>query len=153
VWGGTGLLATSIIAGFAADGSHLLTFRLLSAIVTIVLLFGVFVYLTKASLPKTFSFKDLFIGAAVSSIGLTLLQLIGGFVINHELRNLNDLYGSFALALGVLFWLALEAQVIIYAIEINVVYVQRLWPRSLLNSKPTKADQIVKETMINQINY
>ncbi len=41
-------------------------------------------------------------------------------------------YGFFALALGLLVWLHLGAQATMYAAEINVVVVRRLWPRSLL---------------------
>jgi YihY family inner membrane protein len=147
VSGGLGLIGTSVIAGFVTGGSHLLVFRLLYGLITFSLLFIIFIYLTKISLVDTISIKDLFSGAAVCAIGFTLFQLAGGFVVTHELKNLDSLYGSFAIALGLLFWLSLQAQVIVYALEINTVYIKRLWPRSLETAQPTEADKRALESL------
>ena len=53
-----------------------------------------------------------------------------------------QLYGIFALVLGLLAWLYLGAQLTIFAAEINVVRKRRLWPRSFFSdpcSTPTGA--------------
>ena len=56
----------------------------------------------------------------VASFFWQLLQHLGGFYIDHELKH-KALYGMFALVLGLLAWLYLGAQLTIFAAEINVV--------------------------------
>jgi uncharacterized BrkB/YihY/UPF0761 family membrane protein len=41
------------------------------------------------------------------------------------------LYGTFAIVLGLIGWLYLEALLTVAAMEANAVLVYRLWPRSL----------------------
>ena len=43
--------------------------------------------------------------------------------------------------IGLLVWLHLLAQMTLYAAEINVVVIRRLWPRSLLGPPDVPADQ------------
>jgi uncharacterized BrkB/YihY/UPF0761 family membrane protein len=43
--------------------------------------------------------------------------------------------------IGLLVWLHLLAQLTLYAAEINVVVVRKLWPRSLLGPPESPADQ------------
>ena len=51
------------------------------------------------------------------------------------------MYGFFAIVLGLMSWLFLSAQVILYGAEVNVVRARRLWPRIILQPPLTKADQ------------
>ena len=51
------------------------------------------------------------------------------------------LYGTFALVLGLIAWLYLQAQLTLYAVEINVVRAYRLWPRSLAPPPYTEQDR------------
>jgi hypothetical protein len=46
----------------------------------------------------------------------------------------------FGLVLGLLAWLYLQAQITLYAVELNVVKARRLWPRSLFPPPLTKQD-------------
>jgi hypothetical protein len=50
-------------------------------------------------------------------------------------------YGTFATVIGLLAWFALQAQITLYAVEIDVVRSRRLRPRSLLNPPLTLADE------------
>jgi hypothetical protein len=43
--------------------------------------------------------------------------------------------------LGLLSWLYLGTEVILYAAEVNVVRIRRLWPRSLLQPPLTEPDR------------
>ena len=43
--------------------------------------------------------------------------------------------------LGLLFWLFLAAQILVYSAEVNVVLARRLWPRSLAPPPLTNADE------------
>src|SRR5215470_16054993 len=60
----------------------------------------------------------------------------GGYVVSHQLHRASSLYGVFGVVLGLLAWLYLQAEVTLYAAEVDVVLVRRLWPRSL---KPDSA--------------
>ena len=51
------------------------------------------------------------------------------------------MYGFFAVVLGLMSWLFLSAQVMLYGAEVNVVRARRLWPRSILQPPLTQADR------------
>jgi hypothetical protein len=59
------------------------------------------------------------------------------------LRHSSSLYGIFGLVLGLLAWLYLQAQLTIYAAEIDVVRTRGLWPRSLFPPPLTEKDRAV----------
>ena len=44
---------------------------------------------------------------------------------------MSQVYGLFALVLGLFAWISLEARALFYTAEINSVRVARLWPRSM----------------------
>lgn len=138
--GGLGLIAASIIAGFSTASSGFVP-RFVPVIASLLILFGLFIFLVKISLPIKARFRDLWLGAAFMAIGLAILQAVGGFVVTHELKNLDNLYGTFALVLGILFWIYLQAQIVLYALEIESVRALKLWPRSLTADHPTPEDK------------
>jgi YihY family inner membrane protein len=140
VIGGLGLLAASVVAGIAAAAGHGIEFRALSLTLNLLILFGLFLFLIKFSLPNHVSVKDIRMGAIAASVGLVILQTFGGYILTRELKNLDGLYSYFALSLGLLFWIYLQAQVLYYSAQIAVVHAQKLWPRGLAGD-PTKADE------------
>jgi hypothetical protein len=71
-----------------------------------------------------------------------VLQVVGGYVVGHQLHRANELYGIFGVVLGLLAWLFLQAEVTLYAAEADVVLARRLWPTSIL---PAKTDEPAKE--------
>ena len=142
--GGVGLIVASILATLTSTADHTLIFRVLSVVIDIFILFWLFRLLLNISLPRQVSPAETRVGAAVAAIGLVLLQLLGGYIVAHELKHLSALYSYFAVALGLLFWLYLQAQVIFYSIEIAIVSSQKLWPRSLNAAHPTQADVRLK---------
>jgi len=68
--------------------------------------------------------------------GWTLLLFAGAQLVNHQLRHLSNLYGTFATILGLIWWIALGAMVTVYAAEVNVVLTRHLWPRSIRRGHP-----------------
>ena len=70
-----------------------------------------------------------------------LLQHLGGFYVDHELKRTGPLYGIFAVVLGLLAWLYLGAQLTIFAAEVNVVRMRRLWPRSFFSEPLRDGDK------------
>ena len=79
-------------------------------------------------------------GALLAALFFTILQTVGGAYVNHVVQNAGPVYGSFAVVLGLLSFLYLQAQLTMLAAEVNVVRVARLYPRSLLGTPLTAAD-------------
>lgn len=139
--GGFGFILAAVIAGFAITAGHGIGFHILSVAIDLIILFWVFLFLIKVSLPVHVRFRDIEAGAAAAAIGLVILQTLGNYILRHELKNLNALYSNFAIVLGLLFWIYLQSQIIYYAIEIASVREARLWPRSLTGNELTDADK------------
>lgn len=139
--GGLGLITASVLAGLASSAGHAVGFRILSLLLNMFILFWLFDFLINISLPAHVSFKEIRVGAAVAAVGLVILQAAGGYILARQLKNLDALYSYFALALGLLFWIYLQTQILYYAIVVSYVSSHKLWPRSLTGSRPTPVDK------------
>jgi YihY family inner membrane protein len=139
--GGLGLLATPVIAGYAVSFNHAVVFKLLALFISASMLFGLFIILARTAQSIDRPVKDIWVGAAFAAITLLALQALGTYILTHELRHLNNLYGTFALVLGLLYWLFLQMQVVVFAIELDTVRVYELWPRSINHKRLTDQDR------------
>jgi len=146
---GLGLLATfgtlaivsTAAAGFVGASSHgalaVLAGVLVAFLVNLLLFMSAFKLLTAAEV----GWRGFLPGVVVASILWQLLQHLGGYYIDHSLKHTQALYGFFALVLGLLAWLYLGAQLVIFSAEINVVKARRLWPRSFFSEPLLDADK------------
>ncbi|MBV9193921.1 MAG: YihY/virulence factor BrkB family protein [Solirubrobacterales bacterium] len=119
VSGGVGGLAATI-AGIAV-----------SLALNLVLFFTMFRLLTDDSVPTS----ELWPGIICATVLWEILQSGGGFYINHVVKNASNTYGTFATVIGLITWLHLGAQAVIYSVEVNTVVSLKLWPRSLFGPK------------------
>src|SRR5262249_37434464 len=87
--------------------------------------------------------RDLFPGAVLGGLAWTALQALGGWSVARQLRHASELYGTFCVVLGLLFFLYLAAQITVYAAEVNVVQARHLVPRSISPPPLTEADEAV----------
>jgi uncharacterized BrkB/YihY/UPF0761 family membrane protein len=87
------------------------------------------------------STRDLFPGAVLGGVAWTALQFLGSYLVARQLQHTSELYGFFAIVLGLLFWLYLAALILVYVSEVNVVRARRLWPRSISPPPLTPADE------------
>jgi membrane protein len=101
------------------------------------LFFLSFRFLTVNHIPT----RQLLVGVTVASVVWELLQLVGGYYIGHIYRHSSDTYAQFALVIALMVWLHLGAQITVYAAEVNVVVVRRLWPRNLIGPPDAAADE------------
>ena len=85
--------------------------------------------------------RDLRVGVLVAAVAWTILQVIGGIYIGHVFKHSTSTYGFFGIVIALLVWLHLGAQITLYAAEVNVVLVRRLWPRSLFGPPSSHADE------------
>lgn len=147
--GGLGFIGASIFAGIASSAGHGIVFKILPVAINVFLLYWVFRFLLNFSLNKKITASDTRLGALIAAIGLVFLQFFGVYLLSRELKNLDALYSYFAIALGLMFWLYLQAQMIYLAAQIAVVHSGKLWPRSLDNNNPTQVDNRIKKRASN----
>jgi hypothetical protein len=81
------------------------------------------------------------VGAAIAAVCWQILQVVGGYVVSHQLHRASELYGTFGIVLGLMAWLFLQAEITLYAVETDVVLTRRLWPRSIAPGKPAEPEQ------------
>jgi YihY family inner membrane protein len=137
------LLASTILAGLVTIGHHG-GLAVVGAVVSSLLVnIALFVVAFRLLTPKEIAWRDMLPGAIVGAAGWTLLQYVGGVLVEHSLRNTSKEYGAFALVLGLIGFLFLAAQVTLYASEVNVVRARHLWPRGLVQPPLTAADREV----------
>lgn len=100
-------------------------------VVNILITFGLFLVVFRLGTSARISIRQLIIGAAVACVGTLVVQRLGGIIMSQQLPKLEGSYGSFAVALGMLFWIYLQAQIIMYAIVVTVVRFEKDWPKKL----------------------
>ena len=81
--------------------------------------------------PPGTSWRALVPGTIVGGLGWSILQQVGGYLISHQLHRTSEIYGFFAIVLGLIFWLNLGAQLFLLSSELNVVLATSAWPRGL----------------------
>jgi hypothetical protein len=109
---------------------------------TTVLNVGIFLLAFKVLTDRPLGWRQLLPGAAVAGVAWAVLQGVGGYYVTRTVRGAGNTYGIFAVVIGLLSWLYLQAQMTILAAEVNVVRDKRLWPRSLTGRDLTPADAV-----------
>ena len=139
---GTGVGLTALLAGIGTGnttlGSPLKAAALVAAAAVNV---GVFLFAFRVLTGREVALRALVPGAVLAGIASFVLQSAGTYVVTHQLRGASQTYGTFAVVIGLLSWLYLQAQVTLLAAEINVVRHERLWPRALAGPPFTDADK------------
>jgi YihY family inner membrane protein len=137
---GVGVLATTLLAGFGASGAG--TIAKIGAIaVAAIINLGMFLVAFRILAAEDLSWRDVLPGAVVATVLWEILQGVGGWYVARSLRGASQVYGFFAIVIGLLGWLYLGAQMTLFAAEINVVLRRRLWPRSLVQPPLTTKDK------------
>src|ERR1700722_17940092 len=111
--------ALSSFVSLNSNSSGLL--RALEVIGTIVVNGVLMVAIFRIMTPKVIKSHDLLLGAIIAGVAYTVLQIVGALLVGHELGNLSQTYGVFALILGVLWWIYLVVRIVLYSAETNVV--------------------------------
>jgi YihY family inner membrane protein len=138
---GTLMIVSTVVAGFVGTSSHGALAVVLGVLLAFALNLALFMVAFKLLTAIDLGWRDLLPGVIVAAILWQLLQHLGGFYLDHELKHTQALYGFFALVLGLLAWLYLGAQLTILAAEVNVVRLKELWPRSFFQPPLLDADR------------
>ena len=137
-----GLAATTLLTGLGSLGSHTAGFRLANLVLATAVNVALFLLAFRVLTPRQIPTRQLVVGSIVGGVAWQALLAVGGYLVGHNLKHASEVYGFFAVVLGLLSWLYLGAQLTLYAAEVNVVRARRLWPRSLLQpplTHPTSA--------------
>jgi membrane protein len=134
--------AASAAAGAATSfGLNGFAAQLISIAVGSVLGCGYFLAVYRVATPAQVPTRSMLPGAAISAVAWQLLLTGAGVIVSHLLRHAQAVAGLFGLVLGLLAWFALQATVVVYAVEADVVRAKHLWPRSLIQPPLTDADR------------
>jgi uncharacterized BrkB/YihY/UPF0761 family membrane protein len=136
-----GLAATTLLTGLGSLGSHTAGFRLANLVLATAVNVGLYLLAFRVLTPRQIPTRQLVAGSIVGRVAWQALLATGGYLVSHNLKHASEVYGFFAVVLGLLSWLYLGAQLTLYVAEVNVVRARRLWPRSLLQPPLTQPDQ------------
>jgi YihY family inner membrane protein len=94
---------------------------------------------------RRLSWRKAWPGAVFGGVTWTLLQYLGSFYVQRSVAGASRTYGLFAVVIGLLSWIYLQAQLFLYAAQVSSVAANRLWPRSIVREYPTAADIAVAD--------
>jgi YihY family inner membrane protein len=138
---GLGAIATTILSSFGVFNAAGLALQGLSMLVSVLLNVALSLAAFRLLTPRSVPWRKLVPGAVLAGAAWSVLQLIGGYLVSQRLQQTSEVYGLFAIVLGLLFWLSLGAQITLYAAELNVVLARRLYPRSIVQPPLTEPDR------------
>jgi hypothetical protein len=139
---GPGILATIVLSSLAGGTGNVVSgvfAHVITVAVSLLLNIGLFWLAFRIATAREIATRDLRLSAILAAVAWQILQVIGGYFVAHAIKT-NSAYGVFGVVLGLLAWFYLEAQIALYVVELNVVRVRRLWPRSLNPPPLTDAD-------------
>jgi uncharacterized BrkB/YihY/UPF0761 family membrane protein len=128
---GLSVLATTVLSGIGDRYAPGLGARIAIDLVATAFYVGLFTLLFQVLVAVHVPWRDLFAGSIVAGIAWELFQTLGVLYVSRVLQGMSQLYGLFALVLGLFAWISLEARAVLYAAEINAVRVHHLWPRAI----------------------
>ena len=138
---GTITVAATFASGFGASGGGAWWKWFLGVLASLVLNLALYLLAFRVLTARNVSWGDVFPGAAFAAVLWTVLQIVGGYYVTHQLKGASNVYGTFAIVIGLLVWIYLGAQITLYGAEINVVRKDRLWPRSLVQPPLAEGDK------------
>ncbi len=133
IFGGLGFIVVAGITGtVAAVGNGYLP-HILSYVAGILVSYLLLRFLISYVLADKVDIREIRLASIISAVGLVVMQIVGAYILAHVLKNLDVLYSYFAISLGLIFWIYLQAQVVYYAVEMSIVKRRRLWQTKIIN--------------------
>jgi YihY family inner membrane protein len=127
VLGTTGLAALGSVVDVFGVGT-----KVLIGILTLAVNTAVFTLGFRVATARDLSIRETVPGAAFAAICWQALQYVGAIYVGHTVARASEVNAVFALVLGLVAWLYVEAVVVVFAAEYNTVRSLQLYPRALL---------------------
>ncbi len=106
---GAGVIATATLSGFGGGtGAVGLGLRIVALVGSGLLNVGLFLFALRLATAAEVPTRALAFGAAIAGVSWQALLGVGGFVVAHQLRHASQVYGLFAVVIGLLTWLHLQ---------------------------------------------
>jgi membrane protein len=129
---GIGVLATTLIGAASTFRRDLgLGGTALGIVLSLVVSTALFLLSFKVLTHRDLEWRDILPGAVLGAIGWVALQALGGWFVSSRIKGASQIYGTFAVVIGLLTWLYFIGQVVLYSAEVNVVVSEHRWPRHL----------------------
>lgn len=142
VLGGGGLILATTLNGYITGFDRFgLLVKIPALGLALMMNFGLLLLGFRLGTAKQIKTKQLILGAIVATGFWQVLQTGGSYLLLRQLKNFDAVYGTFAVVLGLLFWIYLQAQLALYAMEISMVKACKLYPRGLTQPPLTKSDK------------
>ncbi|HYH24935.1 MAG TPA: YihY/virulence factor BrkB family protein [Blastococcus sp.] len=131
---GTAVIGTTALSAVGAHGTGSLgvVVRTLVLVASVLINAAIFVVAFRLATSRHLTVREVLPGALTAAVLWQLLQAFGVTYVSHVIGSASAVNGVFALVLGLLAFLYLASVVGVLCVEINVVRVDRLYPRALL---------------------
>ena len=113
---GSLLAAIELLPGLVKPLSFLVSLALNAAVILVVF---------RVMAPGRQTWRSQVPGAIVGGIGWTVLQTLGAYFVRYFVKGASDVYGAFAVVIGLLTWINIQVRLILYAAELNSVLATR----------------------------
>jgi YihY family inner membrane protein len=138
---GLAVLGTTVLSALGGGAGPFGVGLRIAALVASVLLNAVaFVLAFRIATARELTVRQVAPGALAAAVVWQLLQSFGATYVNHVVKSASATNGVFALVLGLISFIYLAAVAVVLCVEINVVRVDRLWPRALLTPMTDDVD-------------
>ena len=141
---GLGLIGTTVLSTMAGGAGRVLTgfgATVAAYAVSLAASIGLFWLAFRLGTAREIGWRQHRLGAVIAGVIWQILQAVGGYFISHQLAHASPIYGTFAIVIGLIAWLYLQAQLTLYAVQVSVVRTYRLWPRSIAAPPYTEQDR------------
>jgi YihY family inner membrane protein len=146
---GLAVVGTTTLSTFGSGDAGSLgdVVKVLLLVASVLINAVVFVFVFRLATARRLSVADVAPGAIGAAVIWQLLQTFGVAYVGHVVKHASATNGVFALVLGLLAFFYVTAVAVVLCAEVNVVRVERLYPRALLtpftdNVEPTKGDHL-----------
>ena len=154
---GLGLVVSTLITGFisgSANGVNLGWLgQVIGYLIAIALDVGLFVVAFRWLTDRDITTRDVLPGALLSGVAFWVLQSLSSLIISRYLQNAQSTYGNFATVITILWWFYLQSIITLLGAQLNVVLVERLHPRGLVDAPDTEADHRAYDSYAKERTY
>lgn len=138
---GLAVLGTTVLSALGGGaGPFGAGLRVVALVASVLLNTVVFILAFRIATTRVLTARQVAPGAVTAAIIWQLLQSFGATYVNHVVKSASATNSIFALVLGLISFIYLASVAVVLCVEINVVRVDRLWPRALLTPMTDNVD-------------